>query len=417
MILIVYLLVRSATARSGESGWRGVVGLATAGLFVGLSTNVYAGQRVTALLFAMVVLAVIGWTVGVRQRDPRRAVGVATAFSLAAAIGAAPQLFVLVTQPERFFARASATVYPIECGFQWWGEHMLENLALNLDPHYLFNSFGEYALLSVTRLNLASLPFLYVGLIAGCVLAVRRRSVPLAWVPLGVLCSFAPAIITDGNPSSMRASGVWALYPIVSAIGVMVVAGGVRALLRRGIHVWSIWTTDRGGSAVRPEPTSPAVRGQRIGPIATTIVAAMIVGAGVVDVTRYLSRPELHGRGAQHDFVRIGKWLGTHGSDYERVYVDAEGMFGYLYVAAFSGMTPEEFRRAPRQGTIRGLGWDEYSRFGRFRFASEQTAREQWAQAQPTQPWLVIDAELNTVVLEPPGDKVTSAKRRPRSLP
>lgn len=410
VMLSVYLLVRSENARK-KGAWQEFAGLSVAGLFIGLSTNVYAGQRVTALLFALIAIAVIGWTTGVRRHDPRRAVGLITVFSIAAAMGAAPQLFVLATRPEQFFARASATVYPIECGFQWWGVRLLQNLALNLDPRYLFYSFGEHALLSVTRLNLASLPFLYIGLIAGSVLAIRRRSVALAWIPAGVLCSLAPSLITDGNPSSMRSSGVWALYPIVSAIGVMFIARGVRLLLSQGVTIRPKDSFDQDMASPRFRPVTDVIPRYRQGQIVTTMVAMLIVSAGVVDIGRYLSRPELHGLGAQNDFVRIGEWLNAHESDYERVYVDSEGMFGYLYVAAFSGMTPKEFREAPRKGTLRGLGWDEYVQFGRFRFESEQTAREQWALANSARPWLVIGRDLNPVILSAPHEKVSRAAR------
>ena len=149
-------------------------------------------------------------------------------FAAMALVGAAPQLHALFAQPERFFARAGNTVFPFHCGFQWWGERIATNLALNLDPTYLFLSFGEYSLLSVVRLNLASLPFLYLGLLVACVRPLVHKRLGslgishargLIWIPLGVLFSLAPALITEGNPSSMRSSGVWALYPIVSAIG------------------------------------------------------------------------------------------------------------------------------------------------------------------------------------------------------
>ncbi len=447
VVLIVYLLVRSTFARR-DTGWRSVAGFAVAGLFIGLSTNAYAGQRVTAFLFAVTVLVAIGWTIGVRQRDARRAVGLIAAFSIAAGIGAAPQLWMLAVQPERFFARAGATVYPIHCGVQWWVERLLANLALNLDPHYLFFSFGDYALLSVTRLNLASMPFLSVGLIGIIVLAVHRRSIALAWVPLGVLFSLLPALITEGNPSSMRSSGVWALYPIVCAVGVVIVARMLRSLSRRVVggpaaqgaslsRNNSSTFEKRKGSLVAQEQTfgptpcppeasegirnlvfeSCAGRRHSLGPVVTTLVATLIVGAGAFDMARYLTRPDLQGRAAQHDFVRIGEWLASHGSDYERVYIDADGMFGYLYVAAFSGMTPEAFRRVPRRGTVRGLGWDEFERFGRYRFASEQTARAQWARSHTTRPWLVIDGDLRTVVLSGSHEAVTSAEGPTRFVP
>jgi len=414
VIAIVYLLVRLTQTIESPGPRSGIRMAMVAGFVIGLSTNTYTGQRLTAYLFGCAVIAVIAWTLIIRRREVRHGVKLIGVFAAMAVVGAAPQLYALAAQPEHFFVRAGNTVYPLHCGFQWWSERIATNLALNLDPTYLFLSFGEYSLLSITRLNVASLPFLYLGLLGACVLPFTRGRLPFIWIPIAVLFSLAPAVITEGNPSSMRSSGVWALYPIVSAIGVGVVVQFIVAA-RAGIA--SRWRTSNN---TRPRGEAEHARSRRLKPAAQeggrsnlgqvtgssapgrwvmASASLLIIGAGAYDAARYLSRPHLHGPGAQHHFVQIADWIRANDAGYERIYVDAPGMFGYLYLASLTGMSADQYHQAERWGRLRGLGWDEYDRFDRFYFASRERARRDWGRAEPKHNWLVIDDALSTHIL------------------
>lgn len=342
------------------------------GFLIGLSTNAYAGQRLTALLFALLALLIIVMTLGAdRSRRSNRILGTAAVWVLAVALGAAPQLFAAVSEPEHFFARGAATCFRLSNGPRWWMETLASNLAANLDPRYLFFSFGEYHVLSVARLALVTLPFLYVGIIAALGTAVLRRRAELVILLAAMAFSLLPGLVTEGQPSPMRTSGVWALYPIVAALGALVIQRSLAGILAR----------------------SPSFAPRQSTLAGISVVLLLVAVNGVWDAKRYVADPKLHARAAQPHFVALGDWVRENGTPYDRIYVFADGLFGYLYLAAFSGLTPTDFRSVPRDGDVIGLGWENYVRFGRFFFESYELAADDWSRSPQTERWLVLAAE------------------------
>jgi hypothetical protein len=298
--------------------------------------------------------------------------------------------------PEAFFSRGANIIPPLSNGPHWWMEALGANFAANLDPRYLFLSFGEYRHLSVERLGIAALPFLYVGLLGLVVQSVSRRELRFAIIPLTVLIGLAPGVLTTGNPNPMRTSIVWSVYPIAAAYGAVLV----------GQITWRLFVQTIGrASALSMNGLAPYA--QRLG---VCVVSVGIVLCGAWYTARYVERRDLHGLAAQRGYVEIGSWLRDHGREYDRVYIDMDGVFGYLYVAAFSGMTPEEFQRTPREGTVTAMGWDYVDQLGRYHFKPIEKAREAWRIASPNERWLLIRG-IDAMTELSPGDRLTDAAK------
>jgi len=411
VILIVYAFVGALGQSNGHIETRGdedtvecdrrpaplhryIARWVIAGLMVGISTNAYAGQRLTALLFALFGCAFVAGDARHRRMGFRLAAVVVVLFGGGVVFGALPQIYAAIAHPEQFFARGNTTFYSFDHGAGWWIERLTRNLWANIEPHYLFFSFGEYSLLSVQRLNWVWVPFLYLGVLLSLIRSVRQRSPCWALVPVGIACSLLPAMATEGNPSPMRSSGVWALYPIVAAAGVIWTG---RAFIAFGQTLTGQWTTPTNRD---PRSFSGIERANLIA------VVLLIVVAGLFDVARYLKRPDLHGPAAQHHFVRIGEWIGERGAPYDRVYIAADGLFGYLYIAAFSGMSPPEYRAAEREGTVSGYGWDVVHRLGRYYFSDLDQAIDTWDKSKVKERWLVIEADGRAIELAPTGRRI-----------
>ena len=378
-ILFVYLLQRPLDGlNSSPAASSNRVGVIAAGLVAGFSTMAYGALRLSAPLFVLLGDLLLVVQVGRRQRAWKRAALLASLFSAAAVVGATPQIYALLVQTEEFFSRASTVVYPLGNGVEWWARKLVANLALNLDPRFLFLSFGEYHHLAVARLSFVSLPFLYLGIVCALVWIWRRRSLFAVLLLTSIVICLIPAAASKPNPNTMRSSGVWVLYPIVTAMGVLGTGAVLRSILGRVARSYTATNARR------------TLTGSRAAAFATASVSLAIAAAGLFNIVRYLRTPEWHGLGAQNHLVLIGEWLHDHGQGYDRVYVDAPGHFAYLYVAAFAGMTPAEFQTTPREGIVTRHGWERFHRFGRYHFADGEQALADWVASDRTQRWLFI---------------------------
>lgn len=389
---------RNATeADMSASSERASLGLLVLlGLTIGFSTTSYSGMRIVAPLLAGFAFVVVWWRLGVVERRWRSARASGAILTVAVVIGAAPTIYTAVALPEAFFGRATHIMPPLANGPRWWIEWLGANLAANLDPRYLFLSFGDYRQLSVERLGVISLPFLYLGLIGMVVRAIRGRKIAGWLVPAGVIIGLAPGVLSSGNPNPMRTSIVWSLYPIAAAYGMLLAWHGVRAIR------WHFIASD-----------SPRLRGgtaTAVGPLGVAAMTLVIALNGVWYAWRYVDRPDLHALASQPQYVAVGNWLRDHGKGYDRVYVDVDGVFGYLYVAAFSGMTPAEFQRSPREGHVTAMGWDHIDRLGRFRFESADDALAAWRNSDHAQSWLIVRGPDDVTELSPLTAATTAAR-------
>jgi len=399
-VLVLVLLARWIDGATRSAEPRGSTSphspalIAFIGLVIGFSTMAYTGMRVTAPLLAVCAAGVVTCRLGVCSRQWRSALtGVAT-LTIAVTVGALPAIYTAVTMPEAFFCRAEHIVPPLSNGPTWWAGTLLGNLAANLDPHYLFLSFGTYRHLSVERLGVVSLPFLYLGLAGLIARALHHRDLVFGLIPIGVVIGLTPGIISTGNPNPMRTSVVWPLYPVAAAYG---------ALL-----AWQALAC--GHARLRGKvPRRDAGVTRTADAVFVTVMTVVVATTGLLYAARYVRRGELHALASQPQYVAIGRWLRDHGHDYDRVYIDVDGVFGYLYVAAFSGMTPAEFQKTPREGHVTAMGWDYVHRLGRYRFASTEQALAEWRASTRSQSWLVMRGIDDVIELSPRSETTAAA--------
>ena len=319
--------------------------------------------------------------------------------ALATLFGAAPQIYAAIGDSEHFFARAFNVVPPVGNGLRWWAEKLTANFAANLDPRHLYFSFGDHRLLTVARLSLVSLPFLYVGMATALYRTVIKRHLPSALVLVVAVICLAPAVASRPNPHPLRASGVWALYPILSAIGAVSVANAC-------VWFWRWRTVARGSD--RPRAT---IVTERLPTRFAAILGVTIAIFGFINVARYIGRPELHGPDAQHHLHSLAAWLDRHDDGFDRVYVDVPGLFPYLYFAFYSEMSPDEFRSAPREGTVTRHGWEKFTRFGKYYFTNRFDADRDWSASDGSGHWLLLTAE-GEVAEYGPTDRPLRPSRR-----
>ncbi len=393
-ILIVYLLLRALDHRVDADRSRGQLWwLAAAGLAMGLSANVYGTMRLTAPLLGLIAVVLITLQIAWRQRSPKRAIVAVTVFALPAAIAVFPQFYAMLDQPEHFFARAKVVGHNWQSGMQKWSIRLVEGYAAHLDPRGLLFSNGEYAELSVARLSIVALPFLYMGLLVTAWRAIIRRHAGYFLLLAAVLIAIAPAIASKRNLGILRAAGVWSLYPVICAVGAAWLATTAR-------QIWH-------GLCARNKATDRPVTFDRPALVATACLAVAISATGINTIHRYLAEPTWRhptwydSAVYQVQLVRVGSYLAPRHHEYQRVYVDAPGFFGFLYIAAFSGMTPAEYQDTPRDGDATWDGWDRIDRFGKFHFADRSRAESDWSASDRDRTWLFVSADGHTVTFRP----------------
>lgn len=128
------------------------------------------------------------------------------------------------------------------------------------------------------------------------------------------------------------------LTPLFSAAGIVVIGGMIRNELTRRRFYY------------------PAV----VGALLLTSVAVTY---------RYARSEYFRELSFQEIGVRMGKALGRHASDYDAVIVDPHVSQAYLYIAAFTPITPEQFHRMPKR--LYSVGMDRYTQMGKYHFVTE----------------------------------------------
>lgn len=308
--------------------------VALLGLTIGASTNVYQSTRLTGALLTLAIAIDI-----VRHSKIRvKPILVLGAFAL---IGALPQIIFLVTEPARFAGRAGVLAVTSGNPFTYL-QTVLTNGAMNLDPRYLF--VPPYLRgLTVARLIPAEAPFFYAGLLALAFLPVNARSRGRKYLYIALLLTLLPSAITLDPPATMRTSPISVLAPFFSAAGIVMLARLIRSgTARRFIYY-------------------PAV------------VGALVITAGVVTY-RYARSDYFRELSFQEIGVRMGKALGRHGKQYDAIVVGPHVSQAYLYIAAFSPITPQEFHKLPKR--LFSVGMDKYTQMGNYHFVTESMMKQ-----------------------------------------
>jgi 4-amino-4-deoxy-L-arabinose transferase-like glycosyltransferase len=322
--LILALFLWQRIARNGFP----VSMSAILGLVIGLSANSYQSTKLTAVLLAIVVAIDIA-----RHGTSRvKAIG---ALGAMAAIGALPQLLFLLDEPARFFGRARVLSVPADNPVQYVSA-VLHNFWLNLEPVYLFVPRTLRGL-TVARLLPTEAPFFYAGLATLPLLAVRPGSRGRAYLYIALFVAILPAALTTDNPATMRASAMAVLTPLFSAAGIVFIGGLVKNEVLRRRYYYPL----------------------TIGVLLLTS-AAMVYRYARSEVYRELSFQKIG--------VDLGEAVGRHQANYDAVIVEKSVSQSYLYIAAFTPITPQEFHRVPKR--LYSVGMDTYTRLGKYHFVT-----------------------------------------------
>jgi 4-amino-4-deoxy-L-arabinose transferase-like glycosyltransferase len=321
-IAILYLWERSARRNFS-------LALTTfTGLVIGLSANAYQATRLTAFLFAFAVVIDI-------YRSARPRLMRVACLAAGALIGALPQIFVLLTEPAHFFARARVLVTPVENPIAYVAQ-VVWNFCLNLAPVYLFYP-GHSIALSVARLLPPEVVFFYLGLVTLAVLRGPPESRGRYYVYAAIFIVILPCTLTGANPDPIRASGMVILTPLFSAAGVVflyrLLSG--RQLVRRLYY--------------------PAV-------------TCIMLSASAFLIYHYSHSRRWKEEWFQHFLVLLDTAVGKHERAFDAVIIEKYGTQRYIYTAAFSGMTPRQFQRAPK--ALYSSGMDQFERLGKYYFVS-----------------------------------------------
>ncbi|MCU0293955.1 MAG: NPCBM/NEW2 domain-containing protein, partial [Thermoanaerobaculaceae bacterium] len=365
-VALALWLWQRARARRYRSGAMLALGLA-----LGMATSAYQASRLVAVLMGCLVVGELASGVWRRPTRWRRLAPGFLALAGGAVLAALPQLWAAWTQSEHFFARARdrfiTTSGPVDLGTQ-----VVRSLGANLSPRFLFLSSGTFNYLSVGRALPVEAPFFYLGIAVGwwCLPGCRRGR--LAKVLAVLVICVLPAALTEAEPQALRASGASALLGLFSCLGLLAATG----------LAWA-------ATGAAPVPDHPrALRRWRCAGRGVLAGAAVAVTAcATALIVAYWHSDRLRSEWHQPILVRMGQWLGQHGGAWERVIVDPAGIQPYLYVAAFSGMSPQEFQAAPKE--FSGGDWYEFRRLGRYEFLGLAETMDRWREAGfPA--WLVV---------------------------
>jgi 4-amino-4-deoxy-L-arabinose transferase-like glycosyltransferase len=335
--------------------------LLLAALTLGLSTNSYQTARLTAPLLALCLI----WDISRESRRPWRSMLIAAAGGVA---GASPQLWVFFTDPAHFASRAGHTLVRANNA----GELLVKiasGIGANLGPRYLFSPNMRETFLTSARLLPAEAVFFSVGLLTLWKLPVKETPRFRAFLYIGLAVSLLPAVVTNQNPHSLRAGAFAMLAPLVSAAGAL------------ALRDWLL------GKGVR----------RRVLNVAFSM--SLIASFAFVSYM-YLGGPNPRRQRMQFGLVEASKKLSRYQANHPRVFVELADIQPYIYVAAFSGMTPRQFQLAEKE-VLEKDGWDVVRRLGKYFFRSPAELR----------------AQLCSPAVGLPSDLIVSRQRLTAGLP
>lgn len=384
-------LVRWAAARTAAGDPRpwtwGVVGAN-----IGLFANAYAATRLTSALFLLLAV-VVHWRVARGIPIRRRLASVGWMIGLAAVM-ASPQWWTMIDRPEAFFGRARSEFVHASgpVGIAW---ATLRGYAANLDPRFLFDGLGTVNNLSVGRCLTACAPFFYLGIL---VLVVHRRAawwVDRALLLGGLFISILPSAITRDSPHALRASGMAMVAPMITTFGVVWLA---RRLLGAPMVVAPPGTQDSETFVETPgraDERSALIRSALL--LWPWLFGCVVLAEGLVNVGTYVTSDSLPHAGQQHGLVKLAEWIAARYRNYDRVCIEPHGEQLDLYLAAYTGMTPQEFRDAPKS-YMRIWAFDRCERLGPFYFMGRHDAVRQWNATGRKEKWLFVDSHGEFIV-------------------
>ena len=319
-ILVLWLWQRSALRAYPAAAISGI------GFILGLSSSAYQTTR----LLGPLMLLLIAWDLF--RHSSRRNIVLLAAF---AAVGAAPQIFTLVTAPEHFFARLVSTLPDATPQTPSMTVSAAKGLALLFGPRLLFWPNMEDSGYLAARLLLVELPFYYIGLVT--LLSVQPMKLKRFRIYLYAVFVMAalPAVIT-GNSSSIRVTAALPIVSLFTAAGVVWVVDTLRK--------WSV-------------PTR----------LSYGLIGAGFVASVAFTGYMYFGSATVNGVRSNNVLVQIGERLRTLRPSYDKVFVVDSPEYSGLHVAAFAGMKPREFQKTSKI-KVDAYGWDYITAVGNFHF-------------------------------------------------
>ena len=318
---------------------------ALVGLALGFSANAYQANKLIGPLVLVVVAIDL---LRIRRRPDRSLAGLLGA----AILGAAPQIWVMLTAPEQFFGRATE-VFSRELTTGNPAFTLVRSIAANFEPRYLF--WPDLSEVFLTSLRLLPVEALFLP--AGVLMLWRLDGWKIPrfrlFLYIVLLIAVLPAAITFPNPHSLRAASSALLFPLFSAAGVIAIYD---RLSRR--------------------PSLARAFG---------VLAGLGIAASFgFDAYMYVFSPTAKDFRMQNALVQTAQKVTPHLGTHDRVFIaDEDVSMPYLYYVAFTGMTPREYQSVPKEfGSAKG--WDVARRVGHFYFRSDEELVAQVGSASPT---------------------------------
>ena len=330
------LLWQQARNRKFTWGW-----VILTGYITGFSANAYPACRITGLLLAIGFGADLLWQT--MQKKQTKWFGVFALLALAALVGAAPQIWAYLQEPDHFLGRARGVLHPdLSIGI------VLQNILLNLSPDHLFLSSGKYNNLSLARAIPAEMPFFYLGVLGFWWILPNQLKGFKRLLLWAFIACILPAAFTEDNPHALRASAMSLMIPIFSATGIY----GLWLLLSRVRFI---------EANLRNSKT-----------VFIAIISTLLLFSWSQAAIAYTHSFENRNLKHQQEVVMAAQWATTHDSAYDSVFVvEPFANQAYIYFTVFGNMPPAQFQQTPKKFMP---GCDCYClQMGKYAFVADST--------------------------------------------
>lgn len=347
-IVLVLYLWQKYRALTYANMW----GLLLLGFVTGFSSNAYQASKITALVLA-VVIAVDVFITTKNKIKPLLFLGIG------GLLGAFPQLYTLLQNPDLFFARAKTQSLPLN-SLESWGS-VLKNTALNLSPDFLFFSSGTHNNLSIYRLYPVEVVFFYAGIILLVINYKKFNSkFPLVLIALTMLAALLPAALTYANPHALRASGLAILAPVCTAIG------------------WMFFT-----QLIKNEKLSTWVHSLGLATLLTVCLSTAY---------SYHNSINLRSRNQQHQLVLMYEKLNDYKDKFSTIYIENTTGESYLYLITFCNIAPKEFKQLEK--VYYKADFDDFNRLGKYHFVKAENWESVLDTTKTTAPLVVSSSKI-----------------------
>ena len=305
----------------------------------GLSVNTYQSYKLTAFIFAVSILFYL-----VKLRKFRWILPT----SILALIGAMPQVFLLFSHPEFFFARMNATANSIHNWYEYiWLFPAQFFQAFN--PSLLFFELDKNYNLTNIRYLAIQFPLFIYGMI-NFYSTKEISKVKKWWILLVYILSALPEILTLSTPNLYRNNLQ------VYFIG-FIIALGYYSLVRKYSKI-------------------------QLG-----VMVLLFINFGVYTYIGY-KKTSRHDH-FQNNLVSLYTRLSIHEKKFSKIYLPDAGNQSYIYLLYYTRIAPRNFQTMEKEIESGKAKWDKVRRIDKFHF----TATERLKNIELTPSDLLISLE------------------------